>query len=92
MLDKQESDLLLLFSRSLFPVSVGNFVQILRSHLKFKFMTPNRVNLIVKTCLQLKMLHEDFKKTIRGVRSELTLTGHPKLRAKLSSILLSRTK
>jgi len=89
MLDKQESELHRLFSRSSFPVSVGNFVQVLRSHLKFKFMTPNRVNLIVKTCVRLKIQPEDFKQTVRGVRSELTPTSHPKLRAKLSTILLS---
>jgi len=51
-------------------------------------MTPNRVNLIVKTCVRLKIPSEDFKQTVRGVRSELTPTGHPKLRAKLSTILL----
>jgi len=36
MLDKQESELLRLFSRSSSPVPVGNFVQVLRLHLKFK--------------------------------------------------------
>jgi len=70
LLDKQDKDLLEIFNRSSYPVSIGNFVQILRPHWKFKFMTPSRVNLIVKTCLRLKILPEDFKKTIRGVRSE----------------------
>jgi len=86
---KQDDELLRLFSRSLFPVNVGNFTQVLRGPLCSKFITPNRVNLIVKTCVQLKIPPEDFKQTVRGVRNELTPTGFPKLRSKLSNILHS---
>jgi len=61
-----------------FTFYMGNFAIVRRPHLKFKFMTPNRVKLIVKTCIQLKISPDVFKQTMIGVRRELIPTGFPK--------------
>jgi len=88
-MDKQDRDLLEIVNRSSssYPVSIGNFVQILHPHWKFIFMTPNRVNLLVKTCVKLKVPPESFKQTVSCVRSELTPLGFPNLRGKHSPFI-----
>jgi len=59
--EKERQGILSLVVRLFCPVSNENFTQILRTHLKYKFMTANRVQLIVKDVVNRRIALDAFK-------------------------------